>query len=102
MEIIEEMSKREAQLEDWERMRRESKRKQSEDGRLNIFWRKNKTFPTRYGGDEETPDTEETLQFGRSINSKEASDGWREDRSIREVHHRVKKSDREREEVSIV
>ena len=102
VERIEKLSKREAQLEEWERMRRESKRKQREDGRLNIFWRKNKTFPAQFGGDEETPDAEETLQFWRSVNHKQAADEWKEDRSIREVLYRVKKSDRERKEMSMV
>ena len=72
-------------------MRREAKRRQMEDRRLNVFWRRNKTFPTQFGGEDETPDAEETLQFWRSINNKEVSNGWREDRSIREVLHRVKK-----------
>ena len=102
VERIEELSKREEQLEQWERMRRESKQKPIEDRRLNIFWRRNKTFPTEFGGEEETPNAEETLQFWRSINNKEASEGWREDRSIREVINRVKKGDRKRKEVSMV
>ena len=45
VERIEELSKREAQLEEWERMRQEAKKRQREDRRLNTFWRKNKTFP---------------------------------------------------------
>ena len=58
VERIEELSKREEQLQEWENMRREFKRRQREDRRLNLFWRKNKTFPTQYGGDDETPDTD--------------------------------------------
>ena len=59
-----------------------SKRRQREDRRLNSFWRKNKTFPMQFGGEEETPDVEETLDFWMSINNKEVSDGWREDETI--------------------
>ena len=44
-ERIEELSRREEQLEAWDKMRREAKRKQREDKRLNVFWRRNKTFP---------------------------------------------------------
>ena len=66
-------------------MRREAKRKQREDRRLNLFWRRNKTFPAQFGGDEETPDPEETLLFWREINNKDVSDGWRDDESIQQV-----------------
>ena len=45
VERIEEMSKAEHQFEEWERMRREEKKRQREDRRLNLFWRRNKTFP---------------------------------------------------------
>ena len=55
VERIEELSKREEQFETWEKMRLESKRRQREDRRLNVFWRKNKSFPTQFGGEEETP-----------------------------------------------
>ena len=89
VERIEELSKREEQLEVWEKMRNESKRRQREDKRLNAFWRKNKTFPVQFGGDDETPDAEETLAFWRSVNNKEVSEGWKEDRSIRDVLYRV-------------
>ena len=82
-ERIEELSKREEQFEEWERMRHEAKQRQREDRRLNVFWRKNKTFPSLYGGDEETPDAEETSSFWRSISTKETSEGWKEDRDIR-------------------
>ena len=85
MERIEEMSKTEQQFEEWERMRREAKKRQREDRRVNLFWRRNKTFPKLFGGDEETPDAEETLDFWRAINNKEVSQGWREDRDIRGV-----------------
>ena len=44
-ERILEMSKREEQFDTWKQMRREAKRKQREDRRLNVFWRKNKCFP---------------------------------------------------------
>ena len=57
----------------------ESKKRQREDRRLNVFWRKNKTFPAQYGGSEDTPDAEETLMFWRSINNKEISEWWFED-----------------------
>ena len=85
VERIAEMAKREEQFEKWETMRKEAKRRQREDRRLNLFWRRNKTFPTQYGGEEETPDTNETLLFWRSINNKAVSEGWREDRSIQEA-----------------
>ena len=81
----EEMSKREEQFDEWEKMQQDSKRRQREDRRLNIFWRRNKTFPAQYGGDEDTPGVEETLEFLRSINNKEASERWREDESVQDV-----------------
>ena len=62
-ERIEEMSKTEQQFEEWETMRREAKKRQREDRRLNLFWRRNKTYPKQFGGDEETPDVDETLMF---------------------------------------
>ena len=65
---IEEIAKREPQFDEWEKMRQDTKRKQREDRRLNIFWRRNKTFPMQFGGDEQTPDVEETLEFLRRIN----------------------------------
>ena len=80
-----EMSKREVQFEEWERMRREKKQLQRQDRRLNVFWRKNKTFPAQVCGEDETPGAEETLEFWKSVNNKEVSAGWKEDRSIREV-----------------
>ena len=82
VERIEELSKREQQLDEWERMRQDAKRRQREDRRFNLFWRRNKTFPAKFRGEEETPDPQETLDFWRSINNKEVSEGWREDRSI--------------------
>ena len=51
-------------------MRKEAKRRQRADRRLNLFWRRNKTFPKLYGCDEETPDAEETLNFWRAISNK--------------------------------
>ena len=71
-------------------MRREAKRRQREDRRLNLFWRRNRTFPAQFGGDDETPDPEETLIFWRNINNKEVSDGWRDDESIQEVLREVR------------
>ena len=73
-ERLEEMSKREAQFAIWEDMRREAKKRLCEDRRLNLFWRKNKAFQKQFGGDEETPDAEETLNFWRAINNKEVSE----------------------------
>ena len=46
IERITEISKAEEQFEEWEMMRQEAKRKQREARRLNLFWRKNKSFPT--------------------------------------------------------
>ena len=74
IERIEQMSKREAQFDKWEKMRQDFKRRQREDRRLNLFWRRNKTFPAQYGGDEETPEVEETMEFWRIINNKETSE----------------------------
>ena len=79
------MSKREEQFDEWEKMMKESKRRQRENRRLDIFWRKNKFFPVQFGGDDETPDPEETLMFWRSISNKETSEGWSEDMYIRSV-----------------
>ena len=91
VERVEEMSKRETQLEEWETMRKEARRRQREDRRLYLFWRRNKTFPTQFGGDEETPGVEETLEFWRRINNKEVPEGWKEDRDIRGALYEVKK-----------
>ena len=91
VERVEEMSKRETQLEEWETMRKEAKRRQREDRRHNLFWRRNKTFPMQFGGDEETPGVEETLEFWRKINNKEVPEGWKEDRDIRGALYEVKK-----------
>ena len=75
VERIVEMSKNEAQLEEWEKMRREAKKRQMEDRRVNLFWRKNKCFPAQYSGCEDTQEVEETLMFWRSINNKEVCEG---------------------------
>ena len=85
VEKIEEMSKREEQFDTWEQMRREAKRKQREDRRLNGFWRKNKCFPPQCGSDEETPESQETLEFWRAINNKDVSEVWLVDESIQGV-----------------
>ena len=89
-ERIEELAKREQQFEVWEKMRQEAKRRQREDRRLNIFWRKNKAFPTQFGGEDVFPDAEETLTFWRTINNKEVSEAWREDESLQEVLREVR------------
>ena len=49
VERIDDVSKTEQQFEEWETMRHEAKRKQREDRRLNLFWRRNKTFPKQFG-----------------------------------------------------
>ena len=49
VERIEELSKREQQFEEWEKMRQDAKRRQMEDRRINLFWRRNKTFPAQFG-----------------------------------------------------
>ena len=71
-------------------MRRDAKRRQRADRRLNLFWMKNKSFPKQFEGEDDTPDAEETLAFWRSISNKEACEEWREDGSIRQVLYRVK------------
>ena len=96
VERIDDVSKTEQQFEEWETMRHEAKKRQREDRRLNLFWRRNKTIPAQFGGDDETPEAEETLAFWRGINNKEVSEGWKEDRSIREVLDRVKYETRRR------
>ena len=48
VERIEEIAKREEQFEKWEEMRRDAKRRQRADRRLNLFWRKNKCFPKQF------------------------------------------------------
>ena len=84
VERIVEMSKREEQFEMWEQMRQEVKRKQREDKRLNVFWRRNKCFPAQFGKNEETPEAQETLEFWRAINNKAASEGRKEDEPVQE------------------
>ena len=61
-----------------------------EDRRLNLFWRRNKTFPTQFEGEDETPDPEETLMFWRSVNNKEITKLWRHDEWIQEVLREVR------------
>ena len=72
--MVEEISRREDKYDEWESMRKESKRRQREDRKLNAFWRKNKTFPAQFGGDDETPDAHETLDFWRAINNEDVSE----------------------------
>ena len=55
-------------------MRLEAKARQRDDRRLNLFWRKNKTFPVQFGGEDETPDAEDTLRFWKAISNKDESD----------------------------
>ena len=95
-ERIMEMSKTEQQFEEWERMKREAMKRQREDRRLNLLWLRNKTFPKQFGGEEETPDAEETINFWRAISNKEVSEEWREDGSIREVLGRVRRETQRR------
>ena len=64
--------------------------------RLDVFWRRNKSFSKQFCVDEETPEAEETLAFWRAINNKEVSEGWREDMSIRRVINRVSMETRRR------
>ena len=90
VERIEEISKRETQFDIWERMREESKRRQREDRRLNLFWRKNRYFPAQFGGEDERLGIDETLSFWRGINDKETSERWKEDMYIRESLNDVK------------
>ena len=85
VERIEELSKREEQFEEWEKMRRDAKMRQREDRRLNLFWRRKKCFPAQFGGEEETPDAEGALAFWRGINNKDSSHEWRDDESIQDV-----------------
>ena len=82
----------EERLEVREEMRTEYKRKQREDRRLDVFWRRNKTFPTRFRGDDETPDAEETLIFWRSINNREVSEGWRDDECVWDALREVREN----------
>ena len=70
------MSKTDEHFENWEKMRREYKKRQREVRRLNVLLRKNKYFQKQYGGEYETPEAEDTLMFRRIINNKDASDWW--------------------------
>ena len=71
-------------------MRRETKKRECEDRKLNLFWRRNKTFTKIFGGGDEIPNAEETLAFWRSINNKDVSEGWREDESIQAALEEVR------------
>ena len=84
------MAKMEEQFEKLETMRKEAEKKRREDRRLNLFWRRNKTFPTQYGGEEETQDVDETLMFWRVINNKTAGEGWRDDESVQDALQEVR------------
>ena len=66
-------------------MRKEARRKQREDRRINLFWRRNKSFPAQFGGDVETHDAQETLEFLQVTNSKGVTEGWRDDDVIQEI-----------------
>ena len=96
VERIEEMSKRESQLDEWEKMMQEAKKRLQEDWRLNLFWRRNECFPAQCvwggGGERERGNTQckETLEFWRAINNKEVSERLSENTSIREVLHQVR------------
>ena len=68
------------------------KKRQREDRRMNVFWRKNKSFPPQFGGEEDTPDAETTLEFWRRINNKEVSEGWKNDESIQEALQGVRET----------
>ena len=68
------ISKTDEQFENREKTRREYKKRQREDSRLNVFWLRNKTFPAQYGEDE-TPEAEDTLMFRKNINNDDAGDG---------------------------
>ena len=72
-------------------MREEKKRRQRQDRRLNVFWRKNKTFPAQFDGEDETPEAEETPAFWKGINNKEVCAGWKEDRDIHGVLYETRK-----------
>ena len=75
VERIEELSKREQQLDEWEKMRQDAKRRQREDRRLNLFWRRNKTFPAKFGGDDETPDPKKRSTSGGASTTKKRAKG---------------------------
>ena len=66
------------------------KKRQREDRMMNLFWRKNKSFPPQFGGEEDTPEAETMLEFWRMINNKEVSERWRDDESIQEILHGVR------------
>ena len=65
-------------------------KKQREDRRLNVFWRRNKCFPAQFGGYDETPNSRETLDFWRSVKNKAVSDGLKDYESIRGVFNEVR------------
>ena len=56
-----------------------------------MFWRKNKTFPAQFDGEDETPEAEKTLEFWRGINNKEVSAGLNENGDIREVLYETRR-----------
>ena len=56
VERIEDMARRETQFDEWEKMRKEAEKRQREDRRLNLFWRRNKCLPAQFGWNEQTPD----------------------------------------------
>ena len=49
VERNEDMSRRETQFNEKEKMREEAKKRQREDRRLNLFWMRNKCFPAQCG-----------------------------------------------------
>ena len=49
-------------------------------------------LPIKYGSNKDTPDTQETLEFWRSINNKVVTERWREDEAIQEVLRGIRES----------
>ena len=77
VERVEEMSKRETQFEEWENMRKEARRRQREDRRLDIFWRRNRTFPMQFGGNDDLMLEKHLSSGGGSTIKKSVKDGKR-------------------------
>ena len=68
IERISEESRREAKLDEWEKMRQEAK-KAGGGQKLNLFWRRNKAFPKIFG-EEETPKLKKRWSSGGTSTTK--------------------------------
>ena len=87
---MEEIAKREEQFEKWEEKKWDAKRRQREDRRINLNLEEEQVLPQAVRRRRGHAGRRRDVGILEDINNKEATEGWREDMSIREVLYRVK------------